>query len=75
MPIRGAAREHIEHLARSNQLGFLPERVGSWWERAAEVDVVAVSEADGALLLGEGSNLAPARCTFCTCFRGSSGVE
>jgi AAA+ ATPase superfamily predicted ATPase len=48
-----AARAHVAGLARANQLGFLPERVGSWWERAAEVDVVAVSDADGALLLGE----------------------
>jgi hypothetical protein len=48
-----AARAHIAQLARANQLGFLPERVGSWWDRAAEVDVVAVSDADGALLLGE----------------------
>jgi hypothetical protein len=48
-----AARAHVAQLARANQLGFLPERVGSWWERAAEVDVVAVSDADGALLLGE----------------------
>ena len=48
-----AARAYVAHLARANQLGFLPERVGSWWERAAEVDVVAVSDADGALLLGE----------------------
>jgi len=48
-----AARAYVAQVARANQLGFLPERVGSWWERAAEVDVVAVSDADGALLLGE----------------------
>lgn len=48
-----AARAHVARLARANQLGFLPERVGSWWDRAAEVDVVAISDADGALLLGE----------------------
>ncbi len=48
-----AARAHVAGLARAGQLGFLPERVGSWWDRAAEVDVVAVSDADGALLLGE----------------------
>jgi len=48
-----AARAFVARLARANQLGFLPERVGSWWERAAEVDVVAVSDTDGALLLGE----------------------
>jgi AAA+ ATPase superfamily predicted ATPase len=48
-----AARAHVARLAHANQLGFLPERVGSWWDRAAEVDVVAISDADGALLLGE----------------------
>ena len=48
-----AARAHVAQLARANQLGFLPDRVGAWWDRAGEVDVVAVSDADGALLLGE----------------------
>jgi len=48
-----AARAYVAQLARANQLDFLPERVGSWWDRAAEVDVVAVSDGDGALLLGE----------------------
>jgi AAA+ ATPase superfamily predicted ATPase len=48
-----AARAHVAQLTRANQLSFLPERVGSWWERVAEVDVVAVSDADAALLLGE----------------------
>jgi uncharacterized protein len=48
-----AARAHVAQVARANQLGFLPQRIGSWWDRAAEVDVVAVSDADGAFLLGE----------------------
>jgi AAA+ ATPase superfamily predicted ATPase len=48
-----AARAHVAQLARANQLGFLPDRVGAWWDRTGEVDVVAVSDADGALLLGE----------------------
>ncbi len=48
-----AARAHVARLARAGELGFLPERVGSWWDRGAEVDVVAVSDADGALLLAE----------------------
>jgi uncharacterized protein len=48
-----AARSFVARLARSGQLDFLPERVGSWWDRDREVDVVAVSDADGALLLGE----------------------
>ena len=43
----------MAQLARANQLSFLPDRVGAWWDRTGEVDVVAVSDADGALLLGE----------------------
>ena len=48
-----AARAYVARLAQAGQLTFLPERVGSWWDRAAEVDVAAVSDVDGALLLGE----------------------
>jgi AAA+ ATPase superfamily predicted ATPase len=39
--------------ARAGQLDFLPERIGAWWDRSGEVDVVAVSDADDALLLRE----------------------
>ena len=48
-----AARAHVAHLARAGELPFLPERIGAWWDRTGEVDVVAVSETDHALLLGE----------------------
>ena len=48
-----AARAHVARLARASEIDFLPERIGSWWGREGEVDVVAVSDADGALLLGE----------------------
>ncbi|PKO24097.1 MAG: hypothetical protein CVU38_00495 [Chloroflexi bacterium HGW-Chloroflexi-1] len=48
-----AARAHVARLARAGEIDFLPERIGSWWGREGEVDVVAVSDADGALLLGE----------------------
>jgi uncharacterized protein len=48
-----AARAYVARLARAGQLAFLPERIGAWWDRSGEVDVVAVSDADGALLLGE----------------------
>ena len=48
-----AARAHIAHLARSGELPFLPERIGAWWNRAAEIDVVALSDADKAILVGE----------------------
>lgn len=49
----GAAQSHVARLARSNQLPFLPERVGSWWDRQAEIDVVALSESERTALLGE----------------------
>ncbi len=48
-----AARAYVTRLARAGQLAFLPERIGAWWDRSGEVDVVAVSDADGHLLLGE----------------------
>jgi len=48
-----AAREHVARLAVQGALPFLPERIGSWWDRQTEIDVVAVSDAEGALLAGE----------------------
>lgn len=48
-----AARAEVARLARQGSLSFLPERVGSWWDRQTEIDVVAVSDAEGALLVGE----------------------
>ena len=48
-----AAGQHVASLARQGALPFLPERVGKWWDRADEIDVVAVSEAERALLVGE----------------------
>ena len=48
-----AAREHVADLAAQGRLPFLPERIGSWWDRHTEIDVVAVSDADGAVLVGE----------------------
>ncbi len=37
----------------AGQLPFVPQRVGRWWDRQAEVDVVAVSFRERAILLGE----------------------
>jgi AAA+ ATPase superfamily predicted ATPase len=48
-----AARQHLWRLVRAGRAPAPYERVGSWWRMAAEVDVVALSEADSALLLGE----------------------
>ncbi len=48
-----ASRQHIAWLARQGQLPFLPERIGAWWEREAEIDVLALSRAEGQALVGE----------------------
>ncbi len=48
-----ASRTHIVHLAREGALPFLPERIGSWWDRNAEIDVVAVSDTERSILFGE----------------------
>ncbi|HFD39296.1 MAG TPA: ATP-binding protein [Anaerolineae bacterium] len=48
-----AAQGHIAQLARRGELDFLPERIGHWWDRQNEIDVMAVSDSEGAVLLGE----------------------
>jgi AAA+ ATPase superfamily predicted ATPase len=48
-----AARGFIANEARRGTLNFLPERIGSWWNRAAEIDVVANSQAEKIALVGE----------------------
>jgi len=48
-----AARAHVAQLARAGDLPFLPERIGSWWDRRAEIDLAAVSDREGSILLGE----------------------
>ena len=48
-----AALGTIARLARANKLPFLPERIGSWWDKEAEIDVLAVSDTSRALLAGE----------------------
>lgn len=48
-----AAREYVARLARVGELPFLPERIGAWWGRGEEIDVVAISDAEGAVLVGE----------------------
>jgi hypothetical protein len=34
-------------------LPFLPERIGRWWSNSEELDVVAVSDTEQAILVGE----------------------
>jgi len=48
-----AARTHIARLARAGELPFLPERIGSWWDRGAEIDVATVSDTERSIILGE----------------------
>ncbi len=48
-----ASREHIAHLARQGKLPFLPENIGAWWDREAEIDVLAISYTEKKALIGE----------------------
>ena len=48
-----AARSYVTRLARKGELSFLPERIGNWWDQNTEMDVVAISESERALLVGE----------------------
>jgi uncharacterized protein len=48
-----AARDYLARLAKRGQLPFLPERIGGWWDRDAEIDVVAISDSEKSVLLGE----------------------
>ncbi|MGQ9556310.1 MAG: ATP-binding protein, partial [Anaerolineae bacterium] len=48
-----AAREYVVRLARAGHLPFLPERVGAWWDAHEEIDIIAVSDSERAILFGE----------------------
>jgi AAA+ ATPase superfamily predicted ATPase len=48
-----AAREYVARLAERGKLTLLPERIGSWWDREAEIDLLALNDAQGAMLAGE----------------------
>jgi len=48
-----AAQAFVARLAQAGRLDFLPERIGGWWDRAAEIDVLAISQTERAALLGE----------------------
>ncbi len=48
-----ACRAHIWRLAQQGALDFFPARVGRWWDKNHEIDVVAVHEASHRALLGE----------------------
>lgn len=47
------SRQHVRELARRGGLPFVPSRIGRWWNRSSENDVVALSVEEGQLLVGE----------------------
>lgn len=48
-----AAQAFVARLAQTGSLNFLPERIGGWWDREAEIDVLAISLTEKAALVGE----------------------
>ncbi|MCP5116216.1 MAG: DUF234 domain-containing protein, partial [bacterium] len=46
-------REWVAVRGDAGHLPFVPERVGSFWSKEAQVDVVAINWMDKAILLGE----------------------
>ena len=48
-----AAQSFVAHLAKTGRLAFLPERVGAWWDRDAEIDVLALNHTEQTALVGE----------------------
>lgn len=47
------ARQWVDVSADSEQLGWFPESIGSFWNRQVQIDVVAINWTDKRLLLGE----------------------
>lgn len=48
-----AAREFVAAGARTGKWSFLPERIGGWWSRGAELDVLAINQTGKTALVGE----------------------
>lgn len=48
-----AAQAYTARLARQGQLVFIPERIGGWWDRDAEIDVLAISRIEKQVFVGE----------------------
>ena len=46
-------RERLWELADSDELGFVPERVGRWWSGSDEIDVVGLSAGEKRAVWGE----------------------
>lgn len=48
-----AAREFVARQARKGKLQFTLEKIGAWWDRKNEIDVVGISRAERSILFGE----------------------
>ena len=48
-----AAQMFVAKLAQTGKLTFIPERIGGWWDRNAEIDVLAISQTEKVALAGE----------------------
>lgn len=48
-----AAQGFVAKLAQQGKLGFIPERIGGWWDRNTEIDLLAVNHTDRIALTGE----------------------
>lgn len=48
-----AAITFTGHLAQEGKISFLPERVGAWWSRESEIDVLAVNLSEKTAWAGE----------------------
>lgn len=48
-----ASREFVAAGARAGKWSFLPERIGGWWSREAELDILAINQAGKIALVGE----------------------
>ncbi|RMF38488.1 MAG: hypothetical protein D6759_00815, partial [Chloroflexi bacterium] len=46
-------QEWLRHQGAAGRLPFEPDRVGGWWDRRGQVDVVALNRAERVILLGE----------------------
>ncbi|GAP13992.1 predicted ATPase [Longilinea arvoryzae] len=48
-----AAQAYVARLAQNGKMAFLPERIGGWWDRETEIDVLAISRMEKAAWVGE----------------------
>lgn len=60
----GICREKLWELSANGKFPGLLEKVGRWWDRSREIDVVGISEKDNLLVLGE-----------CKYWTGSVGIN